>query len=57
MSHKEGNPDIRCKVSSCQYHCTDDLCGLRSIEVEPTPNCNSGKACDESMCGSYKCCK
>ena len=55
MSQKNPNTDIRCRVSSCTYHCGDrDYCSLHSIQVEPCQNCGSGQACDESMCGSYR---
>ena len=55
MSEKNPNTDIRCRVSSCTYHCGDrDYCTLHSIQVEPCQNCGSGQACDESMCGSYR---
>ena len=55
MSKNEPNTDIRCRVSSCTYHCGDrDYCTLHSIQVEPCQNCGSGQACDESMCGSYR---
>ena len=58
MSHKEANECIRCRVTSCDYHCVDCDCGsLPSIQVEPCVNCNTGKASDESMCASYKCCR
>lgn len=56
MSCKDANTSIRCRVASCHYHCDDqDYCSLSCIQVEPGNNCHSGKACDESMCGSYKC--
>ena len=55
MLEKNPNTDIRCRVSSCTYHCGDrDYCTLHSIQVEPCQNCGSGQACDESMCGSYR---
>ena len=55
MSMNEPSTDIRCRVSSCTYHCGDrDYCSLHSIQVEPCQNCGSGQACDESMCGSYR---
>lgn len=58
MSHNCANEHIRCRVTSCDYHCTDcDFCSLSSIQVEPCVNCNTGKASDESMCASYKCCR
>ena len=53
MSEKNPNTDIRCRVSSCTYHCGDrDYCTLHSIQVEPCQNC--GQASDESMCASYR---
>ncbi|MGN1006615.1 MAG: DUF1540 domain-containing protein [Aristaeellaceae bacterium] len=56
MTHKQANSAIRCRVDSCEYHCDDQqCCSLSSIQVEPCTNCHSGKACDESMCASYKC--
>ena len=58
MDHKQANKNIRCRVNSCDYHCDDqDYCSLASIQVEPCSDCHNGKACDESMCASYKCCK
>lgn len=55
MSRKEANTDIRCSVESCAFHCGEqNYCSLRSIHVEACPNCASGHAQDESMCGSYK---
>jgi hypothetical protein len=55
MSHKQPNADIRCNVSSCAFHCTDqDFCSLRSIKVEACRNSCTGKPEDESMCGSYE---
>lgn len=56
MSQKKPNTDIRCRVTSCAYHCGDqEYCSLNAIQVEPCSDCCSGKACDESMCGSYRC--
>ena len=55
MSQSNPNPCIRCRVSSCAYHCDDDqYCSLRAIQVEPCGECESGKPSDESMCGSYR---
>ena len=55
MSQNNPNPCIRCRVSSCAYHCDDDqYCSLRAIQVEPCANCESGNPSDESMCGSYR---
>lgn len=56
MSQKQANHNIRCGVVSCNFHCeNEDFCSLSSIQVEPCTNCHSGKACDESMCASYRC--
>ena len=47
---------IKCTVGSCEYNDkTAQKCELNGIIVTPCKNCNSGKAEDESMCGSYKC--
>lgn len=55
MRHKEANTDIRCTVESCAFHCGEqNYCSLRSIHVEACPDCHSGNAADESMCGSYE---
>lgn len=55
MSKKEANTDIRCTVESCSYHCGEqNYCSLRSIHVDACMNGNTGKAEDESMCGSYR---
>ncbi len=54
MSQKCANRSIRCRVSSCAYHCdSDDYCSLQAIQVEPCEGCKSGSKADESMCGSY----
>lgn len=50
------NQTIHCSVSSCRHHDTKNTCRLESINVCPNCDCHSGKA-DESMCGSYECCK
>ena len=56
MSQKKPNTDIRCRVTSCAFHCGDqEYCSLNAIQVEPCSNCCTGKASDESMCGSYRC--
>ena len=56
MSQKKPNTDIRCRVTSCAFHCGDqEYCSLNSIQVEPCQDCCSGKASEESMCGSYRC--
>lgn len=55
MSQKKPNDSIRCRVSSCAYHCGDcDYCSLQAIRVEPCRNGESGNSRDESMCGSYR---
>ena len=55
MSQKKPNTDIRCRVHSCAYHCGEqEYCSLNAIQVEPCRDCCSGKAADESMCGSYR---
>ena len=53
---KTMNQTIHCSVSSCRHHDTKNTCRLESINVCPNCDCHSGKA-DESMCGSYECCK
>ena len=55
MSQKKPNTSIRCRVSSCAYHCGErDYCSLNAIQGEPCQSCQSGKPDDESMCGSYR---
>ncbi|MDD6882935.1 MAG: DUF1540 domain-containing protein [Eubacteriales bacterium] len=55
MNQKNANTDIRCSVESCVFHCNDcNYCSLQSIQVEPRKDCNTGCACDESMCASYR---
>ncbi len=44
---------IYCKVESCAHHDRNGICELESIEIKPCNNCCSGKAEDESCCGSY----
>ena len=51
--HKAGNQTIKCDVSSCAYHDTH-YCGLDSIDVSPIKGASSGKACDETLCNSYR---
>ena len=47
---------INCTVGSCKYNNSNHhLCELKQIEVKACPGCSSGKAQDESMCGSYEC--
>ena len=56
MDFKQANRNIHCRVNSCDYHCGEEnFCTLSAIQVEPCANNHSGKACDESMCASYKC--
>lgn len=50
---KAGNQTIGCRVTSCRYNSEGCDCSLSKIEVEPSPNCHTGKSCDESLCGSY----
>ena len=55
MSQKQANTDIRCRVTSCAFHCENkDYCSLGSIQVEPCPCAHCGTPADESCCGSYK---
>ena len=50
------NRHIKCNVNSCEYNnCSSHNCSLNQIEVKACSNGNTGKATDESMCGSYKC--
>jgi len=49
------NPSIQCGVCSCSYHDPSNYCCLSKIHVDPMPGGSSGKADDESMCGSYRC--
>lgn len=56
MSQKKPNIDISCRVTSCAFHCGDsEYCSLSAIHVEPCPDCCTGNASGESMCGSYRC--
>lgn len=49
------NQKINCTVHSCEYNNPEyKLCNLDAIIVEPCSQCNTGKALEESMCGSYK---
>lgn len=55
MNAKKPNYEIGCTVKSCAWHCeSDDHCSLPGITVECCPDCGSGCAKDESMCGSYR---
>ncbi len=49
------NPSIQCGVCSCSYHDQSNHCSLNKIRVEPIAGASSGKAADESQCGSYRC--
>ena len=49
------NKSIQCGVCSCQFHDKSDYCSLAKIRVDAIPGQSSGKAADESMCGSYRC--
>ncbi|MBQ2661323.1 MAG: DUF1540 domain-containing protein [Clostridia bacterium] len=51
---KSGKQTIKCHVLSCKHN-SDCGCDLGSISVEPCSSCHSGKAEDESLCGSYEC--
>ena len=49
------NPDIRCDVRSCRYHDAETgHCALEGIHVRACEQCGTGRAEDESMCGSYR---
>ena len=51
-----GSQSIGCCVTSCAYNENGSECRLSHIEVEPCRGCraHTGKAEDESNCGSYK---
>lgn len=51
-----GNQSIGCCVTSCTYNQNGSECRLSHIEIEPCPGCSghTGKAADESLCGSYR---
>jgi len=52
---KMGCQTIGCTVCSCAHHDEGaDMCKLDSIRVEPMQGCHTGKACDESLCASYR---
>ena len=52
---KRENPEIHCNVRSCEYHSErSEHCTLPGISVCACAQCGSGKAEDESMCGSYR---
>lgn len=49
-----GHQSIHCDVKSCVYNdMSDCCCTLSSIHVQPNANASTGKATDESNCGSY----
>jgi hypothetical protein len=49
-----GNQSIHCDVHSCLYNDERQSgCTLSSIQVQANAGGNTGKACDESNCGSY----
>ena len=49
------NQKIKCDVASCTFNNYEkNLCELNEIKVCACSNCNTGKAEDESMCGSYE---
>ncbi len=49
-----GGQSIHCAVGSCTHNEANHACKLHAIQVSATPYGNTGKACDESMCASYK---
>ena len=49
------NASIQCGVCSCAYHDPSNHCSLTKIHVDPIAGGATSKACDESMCGSYRC--
>ncbi len=51
---QKGHQFIGCGVSSCDFN-SQKKCTLDSITVNPAGNCHTGKACDETMCASYRC--
>lgn len=49
-----GSQCIHCDVSSCAYNEPgDSSCTLSSIHVMPNAQASTGKANEESNCGSY----
>lgn len=55
MEKKRRSQSIGCTVCSCEYNHDGRRCSLDNIMVEPCKDAHSGKAEDESWCGSYKC--
>lgn len=53
--NKIGCQTIGCRVTSCRHNDKGSYCELSRIQVEPCcGQCSgSGKAEDESLCGSY----
>ena len=51
---QKGHQFIGCGVASCDFN-SQKKCTLDSIVVNPSSNCHTGKACDETMCASYRC--
>ena len=51
----EYSKKIECTVASCAHNSKGCDCSLAAIKVRPCADCHSGKADDESMCGSYRC--
>lgn len=50
------NQKIYCNVNSCEFNDENkQMCELEEIRVCACPDCNTGRAEDESMCDSYKC--
>lgn len=54
MSDKTGRQSIGCEVTSCRYNSHGSECDLHSIMIRPCQNCCSGRAEDETLCGSYE---
>lgn len=53
----EKNQKINCTVTSCEFNEEGkNECNLEQITVRPYPDCDT-ETPDESVCGSYKCCK
>lgn len=49
---KQGQQTINCTVNSCQHY-QNNYCSLKSIQVAPCSNVQSGLSEEESMCASY----
>ena len=50
----KGSQAIHCTVSSCEHNHSNSACALQDIQVSATPYGCTGKACDESMCSSFR---